>query len=95
LYIAGAPHAPSRVARPADHHASAEAAADANRHFHRRGNDHDAFGLLEEFLGDVLRKLTARQIVTGTSVAVPESGRHLVAVLQRYAPRNESKKTIQ
>jgi SH3 domain-containing YSC84-like protein 1 len=41
------------------------------------------------------RKLTARQIVTGTSVAVPESGRHLVAVLQLHSPRNDSKKTIQ
>jgi SH3 domain-containing YSC84-like protein 1 len=41
------------------------------------------------------RKLTARQILTGTSVAVPASGRHLVAVLQQHSPKNESKKTIQ
>jgi len=46
----------------------------------------------EEIYG---RKLTARQILTGTTVAVPESGRHLVAVLQLHAPSNESKKTIQ
>ncbi len=40
------------------------------------------------------RKLTARAIVTGTSaVAVPQSGRHFVAVLEKGAPRNESKKT--
>jgi lipid-binding SYLF domain-containing protein len=41
------------------------------------------------------RKLSARQIVTGTSVEVPSSGRRLVAVLQLHAPRNESKKGIQ
>ena len=39
------------------------------------------------------RKLTARQIVNGASMAVPESGRHLVSVLEKSAPRNESKKT--
>jgi SH3 domain-containing YSC84-like protein 1 len=39
------------------------------------------------------RKMTARHIVTGTSVGVPESGRHLVDVLEKSAPRNESKKT--
>jgi lipid-binding SYLF domain-containing protein len=42
------------------------------------------------------RKLTARAIVTGThAVAVPESGRHFVAVLEKGAPRNESKKATQ
>lgn len=39
------------------------------------------------------RKLTASRIVNGTSVAVPESGRHLVSLLEKNAPRNESKKT--
>jgi lipid-binding SYLF domain-containing protein len=39
------------------------------------------------------RALTASRIVTGTGVAVPEAGRHLVSVLEKYAPRNESKKT--
>jgi len=39
------------------------------------------------------RKMTARHIVTGTSVGVPESGRHLVDVLEKSAPHNESKKT--
>lgn len=38
------------------------------------------------------RKLKARAIVTGTHVEVPESGRHLVDVLEKNAPRNESKK---
>ena len=38
------------------------------------------------------RKLTARRIVTGNPIAVPESGRHLVQVLQKHAARNESKK---
>lgn len=37
------------------------------------------------------RKLTARAIVTGTRIAVPASGRHLVDVLQKNAPRNDSK----
>jgi SH3 domain-containing YSC84-like protein 1 len=41
------------------------------------------------------RKITARQIVTGPALAVPASGRRLVAVLQKHAPRNESTKTIQ
>jgi lipid-binding SYLF domain-containing protein len=40
------------------------------------------------------RKITARTIVTGTTVKVPASGRHLVDVLQKMAPYNESKKTI-
>ena len=39
------------------------------------------------------RKLSARAIVSGTpAVAIPESGRHFVAVLEKGAPRNESKK---
>ena len=38
------------------------------------------------------RKLTARTIVTGKRIAVPESARHLVAVLQKNAPHNESAK---
>jgi len=38
------------------------------------------------------RKLTARRIVTGNPIAVPQSGRHLVQVLQKHAARNESKK---
>ena len=39
------------------------------------------------------RKLTAREIVTGKrEVAVPESGRHFIAVLQKGAPHNESKR---
>src|SRR4051812_45685198 len=39
------------------------------------------------------RKLTARSIVTGAVIAAPESGRHLIAVLEKGAPRNQSKKT--
>jgi len=38
-------------------------------------------------------RMTARNIVTGTEVGVPASGRHLVDVLEKNAPRNESKKT--
>jgi lipid-binding SYLF domain-containing protein len=38
------------------------------------------------------RKLTARRIVTGNQIGIPESGRHLVDVLEKGAPRNESKK---
>jgi lipid-binding SYLF domain-containing protein len=38
------------------------------------------------------RRLTARHIVTGSGVSVPESGRHFVAVLDKGAPRNESKR---
>jgi SH3 domain-containing YSC84-like protein 1 len=38
------------------------------------------------------RKLTAREIVIGGKVRVPESGRHLVAVLDKNSPRNESRK---
>jgi SH3 domain-containing YSC84-like protein 1 len=39
------------------------------------------------------RKLTARDIVTGSGITVPASGRHLVEVLEKNAPRNESEKT--
>ena len=39
------------------------------------------------------RKMTARSIVTGKTISVPESGRHLIAVLEKGAPYNESKKT--
>jgi SH3 domain-containing YSC84-like protein 1 len=39
------------------------------------------------------RKLTAREIVLGSKVGVPRSGRHLVAVLQKSSPRNESKES--
>jgi len=37
------------------------------------------------------RKLTARRIVTGEALTVPESGQRLVAVLQKYSPHNASK----
>ena len=37
------------------------------------------------------RKLTAKEIIEGGNVAVPESGRHLVAVLEKGSPHNESK----
>jgi lipid-binding SYLF domain-containing protein len=37
-------------------------------------------------------KVTAREIVIGHKVKIPASGRHLVAVLQRNAPQNESEK---
>lgn len=36
-------------------------------------------------------KVTARRIVTGSPMAVPASGQRLVDVLQKHAPRNESK----
>ena len=39
------------------------------------------------------RKLTAREIVLGGRVGIPASGRHLVAVLQKHSPRNESKES--
>jgi SH3 domain-containing YSC84-like protein 1 len=39
------------------------------------------------------RKMTARRIVTGAQIAVPESGQHLLDVLEKNAPHNESKKT--
>jgi lipid-binding SYLF domain-containing protein len=38
------------------------------------------------------RKITAREIVLGENIAVPESGRLLVSVLQKNAPHNESAK---
>ena len=38
------------------------------------------------------RKTTAKEIVLGEKVAVPESGRLLVSVLQKNAPHNESAK---
>lgn len=41
------------------------------------------------------RRLKARRIVTGEAMTVPESGRRLVAVLQKYSPRNESKSNQQ
>jgi lipid-binding SYLF domain-containing protein len=36
-------------------------------------------------------KLTARRIVTGKAMAVPEFGHRLVDVLQKHSPHNESK----
>jgi SH3 domain-containing YSC84-like protein 1 len=39
------------------------------------------------------RKLTAREIVIDGAVAVPPSGRHLVEVLQKHSPHNESKES--
>jgi len=39
------------------------------------------------------RKMKARSIVTGNGISVPASGRHLVDVLEKSAPRNESSKT--
>jgi lipid-binding SYLF domain-containing protein len=39
------------------------------------------------------RKLTAREIVLGGKIGIPISGRHLVAVLQKNSPRNESKES--
>jgi lipid-binding SYLF domain-containing protein len=38
------------------------------------------------------RKITAREIVMGHKASIPASGRHLVRVLQKNAPRNESAK---
>src|SRR6202040_2713913 len=38
------------------------------------------------------RKITAREIVMGGKASIPESGRHLVRVLQKNAPHNESAK---
>jgi lipid-binding SYLF domain-containing protein len=40
------------------------------------------------------RKLTARRIITGQAIGVPESGQRLVDALQKYSPLNESKKAI-
>jgi lipid-binding SYLF domain-containing protein len=39
------------------------------------------------------RKVTARSIVRGDRVGVPASGRHLVGILEKSAPHNESQKT--
>ena len=39
------------------------------------------------------RKMKARNIVTGNGISVPASGRHLVDVLEKSAPHNESTKT--
>jgi len=39
------------------------------------------------------RKLTASEIVLGGKIGIPASGRHLAAVLQKSAPRNESKES--
>jgi lipid-binding SYLF domain-containing protein len=38
------------------------------------------------------RKITAREIVLGRKASIPESGQHLVRVLQKNAPHNESAK---
>ena len=38
------------------------------------------------------RKLTAKEIILGGGVRIPASGKHLVAVLQKNSPRNESAK---
>src|SRR5579864_5390840 len=38
------------------------------------------------------RKITAREIVLGSKTSIPESGQHLVRVLQKSAPHNESAK---
>jgi lipid-binding SYLF domain-containing protein len=37
------------------------------------------------------RKITAKDIVLGHKVAIPQTGRHLVSVLQKHALRHESK----
>jgi lipid-binding SYLF domain-containing protein len=41
------------------------------------------------------RKLTAKEIVLGGRVRIPSSGRHLVAVLQKGSPHNESKESAE
>jgi len=41
------------------------------------------------------RSMTARKIVTGNRIDVPASGRHLVDVLEKNAPHNESKRSTQ
>jgi hypothetical protein len=41
------------------------------------------------------RSMTARTIVTGNRIRVPASGRNLVDVLEKNAPRNESKRSTQ
>jgi SH3 domain-containing YSC84-like protein 1 len=40
------------------------------------------------------RKITARSILLGNKVAIPAAGRHLVRVMQRNVPRNESKQLV-
>jgi len=39
------------------------------------------------------RKLTAKEIILGGRVAIPDSGRHLIAVLEKRSPYDESKKS--
>ena len=39
------------------------------------------------------RKLTASEIVLGGKIGIPASGRHLAAILQKSAPKNESKES--
>lgn len=39
------------------------------------------------------RKLTAKEIILGGTTAIPASGRHLVAVLQKNSPHNDSKES--
>ncbi|OFW26584.1 MAG: hypothetical protein A3H97_14590 [Acidobacteria bacterium RIFCSPLOWO2_02_FULL_65_29] len=39
------------------------------------------------------RRMTARNIVTGTGISVPASGRHFIDVLQKNAPHNQSTTT--
>ncbi len=39
------------------------------------------------------RKITAREILRGNRVAIPATGRHLIRVLEKSAPRNESRET--
>ncbi|MGH9726568.1 MAG: YSC84-related protein, partial [Candidatus Acidiferrales bacterium] len=39
------------------------------------------------------RKLTAKEIILGGNTRIPPSGRHLVAVLQKGSPHNESEKS--
>jgi len=39
------------------------------------------------------RKITAREIVLGGKASIPTSGQHLVRVLQKNAPHNESEKS--
>jgi SH3 domain-containing YSC84-like protein 1 len=41
------------------------------------------------------RKMTARRIITGAPIAVTASGRHLVDVLEKNAPYNESNRAAQ
>jgi lipid-binding SYLF domain-containing protein len=41
------------------------------------------------------RKMTAQKIVRGAHIVVPESGRQLIAVLEKNAPHNLSKKASQ